>query len=191
MSMGIEPEELRSAGLDKDPRTCRVIALSEIDDATLLEGLALWRSLCGGRKYPPRSAVTPRILKPLLRNTMLLRVIDGGRDYEYRIVGDAYVMAHGVSFQGKCWSQIENLSPGFHAYVKPIYDKIVRAGEPLATRGWIERGADSTGHVYCEYIYLPLGASDGSVDHILVFAVYIRRDGLEHVGGSPSGNTGA
>jgi hypothetical protein len=146
------------------------IPLSEISSPVLLHGLALWRSLCGGRRYPPRDAVTPRALKGLMRNTTLLRVIDGGRDYKYRIVGDAYVMAHGRSYQGLLWSETAVLSRGYHDRIKPVYDHVVQQGEPLATRGWIERGDDRAGQIYCEYVFLPLG-EDG-VDHILVFAVY-------------------
>jgi len=164
-----------------NPRASRMIALDQVDNAVLIEGIALWRSLCAGHSYPSRTAITARLLKPLLRNTTLLRVVDGGRDYEYRVVGDAFVMAHGRSFQGLCWSQIQRLSPGFYAYIKPIYDQVVQTGMPLATRGWIERGAESKGHVYCEYVYLPLGGEETGVDHILIFAVYLRQDGIEHV----------
>jgi hypothetical protein len=124
----------------------------------------------------------------LMRNVTLLRVVDGGRDYEYRIVGDAYVLAHGVSFQGKCWSDTALLSPGYKAYIKPIYDKIVQDEEPIATRGWIERGAGGSGTVYSEYVFLPLGHA--KVDHILIIAVYLRKDGIEHVAGSLAGSFG-
>lgn len=167
-------------------RTSKCIPLSEVDSAILLDGIALWRSLSEGRKFPSRSAITPRVLKPLLRNTTLVRVVNGGEDYEYRIVGDAYVLAHGVSFQNKRWSETAGLLPDYHDYVKPIFDQVVHHAEPVATRGWIGRGAGSNGHVYSEYVFLPLG--DSEVDHILVFAVYIRRDGLEHVANSLSGS---
>lgn len=165
-------------GLDANPRVCRCIPLGDVDNAVLLNALQLWESLKDGHRYPPRSAITPRILKPILRNTTLIKVIDGGTDYEFRIVGDAYVMAHGHSFQGMRWSEIGTLSPGFQKYIKPIYDRVVREGDPLALRGWIERGGTSTGHVFSEYLYMPLGGAE--VDHILAVAVYLRRDGLDH-----------
>lgn len=166
-----------SLTLESDPRVCRCIPLAEIDNAILLSALKLWDELRGDRPYPARAAVTPRVLKPILRNTSLLKVIDGGADYEYRIVGDAYVMAHGHSYQGLRWSETAALAKGFHSFVKPVFDSVVRDGAPVATRGWIERGGQSTGHVYCEYVYLPLG--EGAVDHILVVAVYLRRGGSE------------
>ena len=149
------------------------IALAEIDSAVLLQGAAYWRGLCRERKFPARTDVTPRGLAGLLRYTPLLRVIDGGKDYEYRIVGDAYVMAHGVSFQGKRWSETEKFSPGYHATIKSAYDRVIRKGEPVAMRGWIERGAKKSELVYSEYLFLPLGDNDDAVDHILVFAVYV------------------
>ena len=158
---------------------CRYIPIAEIDNAVLLDALQLWKRLRNGRRYPARSAVTPRVLKPILRNTSLVKVIDGGADYEYRIVGDAYVMAHGHSFQGLRWSETASLAKGFKEFVKPIFDRVVQDGEPLATRGWIDRGGLSTGHVYCEYLYLPLGEEATGVDFILTVAVYLRRGGCE------------
>jgi hypothetical protein len=152
------------------------IALGEIDSTILLQGAAYWRGLCRERRFPARRDVTPRGLASLLRYTTLLRVMDGGEDYEYRIVGDAYVLAHGVSFQGKRWSETDKVSPGYHAMIKSTYDRVVRKGEPVAMRGWIERGAKKSELVYCEYLFLPLGDSDKTVDHILVFAVYVPRE---------------
>jgi hypothetical protein len=176
-------------GLDTDPRVCRCIPLTEVDNAVLLGGLALWQGLKGERRYPPRSAITPRVLKPILRNTALLRVMNGGEDYEYRIVGDAYVMAHSQSFQGKRWSEMGDFVPSFHRFVKQVYDRVVQGGDPVAMRGWIERGRPSIGHVYCEYIYLPLGEAATGVDHILAVAVYLRNDGHEHFGETQSSFT--
>lgn len=155
------------------------IALNEIDSPVLQQGIAYWRRLCAERKFPSRGDVTPRGLSSLLRNTALLRVVDGGKDYEYRIVGDAYVMAHGVSFQGKLWSETDKLSPGYHAMIKSVYDRVVRKGEPVAMRGWIERSRQQFEPIYSEYVFLPLGTDGLKVDHILVFAVYAPREKLD------------
>lgn len=155
------------------------VPLSEIDSPILLQGIRLWKDLCRNRRFPQRSEISARTLKPVLRNTTLVRVIDGGRDYEYRIVGDAFVMAHGKSFQGKLWSQTDSVSPGYQTTIKPIFDEVVRTREPVATRGWVERDKHADEHIYCEYVLLPLGAENEGVDHILVFAVYVRTDGIE------------
>ncbi len=174
-------------GLKNAPRkrVSRCIPLPEVDSSVLIKGITIWQNLSGERPFPRRSQITPHVLKTLLRSTSLIRVVDGGNDYEYRIVGDAFVMAHGVSFQGMSWSETQNLTPGYYAFVKPIYDRVVQSGEPCATRGWVERGG-SAGHVYCENAFLPLG--DETVDHILVFAVYIRRANFGRVAGSATGS---
>ena len=155
------------------------IALTEIDSTILLQGAAYWRGLCRERKFPARKDVTPRGLGALLRYTELLRVIDGGKDYEYRIVGDAYVLAHGISFQGMRWSETKKLSPDSHAMIKSTYDRVVRKGEPVARRGWIERGGKNSELIYSEYLFLPLGEDDKVADHILVFAVYVPHEKLD------------
>lgn len=175
------------AGFDADSRRCRYVPLSAIDSPILVKALDLWNGLKAKGLRPARTDVTPRLLKPILRNTSLVKVMDGGADYEYRIVGDAFVQAHGRSFQGLRWSETSELSPGFHKFIKPVYDRVVRDGEPLAMRGWIERGGVRESHIYCEYLYLPLG--EPAVDHILIAAVYLRRDGLDHVAAPKSSFT--
>jgi hypothetical protein len=167
-----------AVGCDTNPRPCHRIPLGDVDNSVLLNAHRIWEGLRDGRRFPPRQAITPRVLKPILRNTTLIKVIEGGSDYEYRIVGDASVMAHGQSFQGLRWSQTEILTPRFPKFIKPYYDSIVREGEPLAMRGWVARSGQAHGYIYCEYLYLPLGEAE--VDHILVVAVYHRRDGHAH-----------
>jgi hypothetical protein len=169
---------LFAEGCDANPRPCHCIPLADVDNPVLMNALRLWEGIRNDRRYPPRQAVTPRVLKPILRNTTLVRVLDGGADYEYRIVGDASVMAHGQSFQGLRWSETEKIAPRFAKFIKPVYDRIVNEGEPIAMRGWIARSSAPRGYIYCEYLYLPLGET--SVDHFLIVAVYHRRDGFAH-----------
>jgi hypothetical protein len=179
MPTAVEIDRPPAASPFANDRQC--IALSEINSPILQDGIALWRKLCGAGKYPAREDVTPRLLKGLLRNTSLLRVIEGGRDYEYRIVGDAFVQAHGRSYQGMLWSETATLSRGYHDRIKPVYDHVVQTGEPLATRGWIERGDGSSEKIYSEYVFLPLGKT--AVDHILIFAVYLPHENMDWLAG--------
>jgi hypothetical protein len=179
MTVTFDPNVLQSGPPATPTNPFGRIAINEIESPLLVQAVAYWKRLAAGRVFPARSDVTPRSLGPLLRYTTLLRVVDGGSDYEYRIVGDAFVLAHGVSFQGRRWSEVGRLSPRFHRMIKPVYDSVVETREPLATRGWIERSAGTDEYIYCEYIYLPLGAAPSAVDHILIFAVYIPHDTLD------------
>jgi len=115
----------------------------------------------------------------LLRYTKLVRVIDGGRDYECRTAGDAYVMAHGFSFRGKYLSEVKDLVPIYAATVKAIYDRVLATAAPVAIRGWVARGNHKGEHIYTEGAYLPLGPDEKTIDHVLVFAVFVPRERFE------------
>lgn len=144
-----------------------------VESAIVRAGVAYWKRLAGGRRFPDRNDVTPRDIRGLLRNVVLLRVIDSGRDYEYRIVGDAHVTAHGFCMQGKTLSQMDDYAPGYSAILKPLYDNPVRRRTPLALRGWLSMGEDGAEFVYSESVFLPLGPDDETVDHVLNFSVYV------------------
>ena len=149
------------------------ISVDLVESEIVRAGVAYWRRLCHGRKYPDRNEITPRDIRGLLRNTVLLRVVDGGRDYEYRIVGDAHVMAHGFCMQGKNLTHLDDYAPGYGAILKPLYDSPVRRGTPLALRGWLSIGADGSEFLYSESVFLPLGPNEETVDHVLNFSVYV------------------
>src|SRR5262249_33704364 len=112
-------------------------------------------------------------IRGLLRNVVLLRVIDGGQDYEYRIVGDAHVIAHGFSMQGKNLSRMDDHAPGYGSVLKQLYDYPVRRRTPLALRGWLSMGEDGSEFLYSESVFLPIGPDDETVDHVLNFSVYV------------------
>ena len=150
------------------------IGIDFVESEIVRAGVSYWRRLGVGRKYPDRNDILPRDIRGLLRNVVLLRVVDGGRDYEYRVVGDAHVVAHGFCMQGKNLSQMDDHAPGYGAILKPLYDNPVRRGTPLALRGWLSMGTDERAEfVYSESVFLPLGPDDETVDHVLNVSVYL------------------
>lgn len=153
----------------------RILALDQIESATAREVVDYWRGLRGQRRFPARGDVTPKALKRLLRHIMLLKVIDGGADYEYRIVGDVQVQAYGESFLNKTLSEVGLKHPKFAEGMKIFYDGVRMGGEPFGYRGWIGRDMPDTRFSYHECAFFPLGASDEAVDHILVVGVYVSR----------------
>ena len=42
-----------------------------------------------------------------------------------------------------------------------------------------KRSGTAAEYIYSEYVFLPLGTDGKTVDHILVFAVYVPRDRLD------------
>lgn len=147
------------------------ITLDMVEAPVVRAGIGYWKRLCGQRKFPTRNEVMPRDILGLLRNTILLRVLDEGADYEYRIVGDAHVIAHGFSAQGMRLSDLGAIAGGYEKVLKSLYDMPVRTCSPFAVRGWLARGEDE--FIYSETVLLPLGPDETTVDHVLNFSVYV------------------
>jgi len=152
------------------------IPLGDVESDIVRDAISYWQDLRGSRRFPRRDEIQPRDIRGLLRHICLLKVVDGGADYEYRVIGDAHVIAYGFSMQGKRLSEFDQYSPGHHGSVlKRLYDRVVRKGEPYALRGWIERSESQRRYIYSESLFAPLG--DGTdVDHVFNVSVYVPRD---------------
>lgn len=109
----------------------------------------------------------------ILRNIVLVRIIDGGRDYEFRIVGDAHVQGYGIDFNRMRNSDIERIAPQHGTLMRVLYEHVRNTGEPLAFRGWVGREVKDALFVYHESAFLPLGEQADAVDHILVVSIYV------------------
>jgi hypothetical protein len=151
----------------------RFLSVDEIESSILKDGVAYWQSIRQGRKFPPRSAVTPRGLGHLLRNTMLIGVIGGGTDYKFRIVGDAPVAALGRNFQGVCLSEMDETGNMRGITCRQLYSGVVKSGEPKAIRGCMASNIRLHFPIQCEGVFLPLGPNDATVDFILGFSVCV------------------
>jgi len=158
-----------------DNSSVYVVSLDELENAVVRTGVAYWRALKAGRKLPARSQLRPRDMIGILRNIVLLKVIDGGQDYEYRITGDAHVQAYGLSFQDMRINQIVALSPEFGQMMFGLYEHVRVTAEPFAVRGWVGREIPDARFVYYESVFLPLAEDGETVDHILVVSIYVPR----------------
>jgi hypothetical protein len=154
---------------DKSPLGERV-ELAAIREAALHQAMAVWNEHRGSARFPNRDAMTPRAMTPFLRNIVLVRVLDGGKEYEFRIVGDAIVQVQGGAFQGHTLTEIDEKLPGYGASLRPLYDLLVAEGAPHAYRGHVPDGPVKRAFAH-ETLLLPLG-KDGAVDHILVVGAY-------------------
>ncbi|MBI3676234.1 MAG: hypothetical protein HY243_06415 [Proteobacteria bacterium] len=148
------------------------ISLADLESFEVRSMVAAWQAMCGSRLIPPREALSLRELKSIVANISLARVLDGGEDYEFRIVGDAHVQAYGVSYQGKRLSDVARDSPHFARQLKASYELIRTSRAPRAFRGSIARHVPDARFVWFETAYFPFGASDDIVDHIVNVAVY-------------------
>src|SRR5690242_7197676 len=161
---------------DEHPTT--IINLKDAESGVVREGVAYWRRIRGFRRFPSRADLNPRDMTAILRNAVLMRVIDFEADYEYRIVGDAHTVAHGFCMQGKLLSQMDDFAPGYGAILKTIYDPVVLQRVAFGLRGWISRRDIEPEFIHSESVFLPLGPDDETVDHILNFSVYTLPPGV-------------
>ncbi|MBI3677301.1 MAG: PAS domain-containing protein [Proteobacteria bacterium] len=153
------------------------IALDELENAPLISLTENWNRMRRERPFPARTELTPKSIGRFLRNISIVYALDEGRDYEFRIIGDAHVEAYEASFQGKKMSDLIAASPAFGAALKAAYDNVRIKKRPLAFRGLMGRDFPDVRFVYHESVYLPFGPSDDRVDHIVTASVYVPRDG--------------
>jgi hypothetical protein len=154
-----------------------IVAAELLDSVPVSAALHYWKSLKGVRRFPAREELTPRRMAPFLRNIVLLRIIDDGADYEYRIVGDAHVQAQGLNFQGMRLSEVEAIAPEPGKLSRATYGHVRVTREPFAVRGWVGRDVPASKYCYYETAFLPLGKND-VMDHILVATSYAPRAGV-------------
>lgn len=149
-----------------------LIPFEEVESAAVRDAIGYWQNLCRGRRFPSRVDIRPREIRGLLRNICLIRVLDRGCDYEYRVIGDAHVIAYGFSMQGRRLSEIDAHVPGHGQVLKRLYDRVLRRGEPYALRGWIEQAGVRKKYIYSESLFAPLGDQE-AIDHVFNVSVYV------------------
>jgi hypothetical protein len=156
-----------------DKSSLYIATLAELDNPSVRMGASYWRMIKGDRKIPSRAQLSPRELRAILKHVLLLRVLDGGADYEYRVVGDLHVQAYGIKFQNTRLSTLEERATGLGNMLRGLYEHVRVTAEPLAVRGWIGREVKDARFVYFESAFLPLGDDDKIVDHIACVSVYV------------------
>jgi hypothetical protein len=148
------------------------VALDAVEDPIVRDGVTYWRSLCRGRAFPARADVTPHAMRKLLSHTIIARVVDGGVDYEYRIVGQVHVDFHKTPMQGSSLMTTKGFRAPYRTFLKSIYDEVVENRAPACSRSAVKMTESGSEHLHSESAFLPLGEDDKAVDHVLVFAVY-------------------
>ncbi|MBV9420996.1 MAG: PAS domain-containing protein [Alphaproteobacteria bacterium] len=173
----VRPHTYSSLESHGAPETSSVtdIPLDGLENSVTRTAASYWRLLRGDRALPARSRLSPRDLQAILRNVVLLRVIDGGADYEYRIVGELFSWAYGVNFQGMQLTQIEQANPEHGARMRRMYERTRLAAAPRAIQGWVGKDNTTAKFVYYETVLLPFGEDGRTVDHILVVSFHVPR----------------
>jgi len=138
---------------------CRIKPIAEMC-SKLLPFYAVWNAKRGSRRFPSKDEIAPRDIKDFLKSVILLRVLDAGNDFEFRIVGDGLIQTFGGNFQGRTASRFSKLANVTNLAHRPV----ARDGEPRLLEYWI-RFSDLPVY-HRETLFLPLGHGD-TVDHVI------------------------
>jgi hypothetical protein len=147
----------------------KAVELSNLKSQICRNALQVWNELRGDGVFPQRDQVTPRRLAPFLRSVTLYELVNGGEDFQRRVMGDATARIFGVSPVGNR-ANLNTMSAGMGDVVCRLNIAVAKRRAPLALRGWLKRAEGDL--VFHETVLLPLGSKGGEVSHILAVADY-------------------
>src|SRR5436190_717479 len=94
------------------------------------EGYRYWLARRGTRDFPARSEIHPADIKAVLPHIILAKVLDGGADFQFRVVGEAVAEAHGLNPINWRVSELDRHAAGFSSAVMPAYRRVFETGRP-------------------------------------------------------------
>jgi len=156
-----------------DQTQTSIISPLELEATPLRCAYAYWRSIRGDHPYPARADIKPRDIAGILRHVSLVKYENG--DFVYRIVGDIVVRAYDVTMQNRTFTELAAEEPQFNSIVRPVFQRCLDSGAPLAVRGQTGRDVVKVKFTDYEILLLPLGPQGGAVDHIMTVSTYRAR----------------
>lgn len=153
------------------------VCLEDIEAEPVRAGFACWNALRGERAFPRREELRPHAIKALLRYFVLIRVVDGGRDFHMSIVGDAVQRAYDVPLHNRYLSEIVRNAPAVMPGWMERYRRAALSGKPLFFRVTSRVGDSEANFIHREVVILPLG-SEGVATHVMTFGTHERRLGV-------------
>jgi hypothetical protein len=146
-----------------------------VENQIVKAAVSYWYSVRGQRRLPARSDLTLRGMASFIPYTLIVAVIEGGADYEYKFVGEVERQQFGRDFKGMRVSAVEKIAPKFGSILRATYDRIRSMGSPFAVRGLADHEPHDIWRPYHETAFLPLGVTDEIVDHFLAVSVNVPR----------------
>lgn len=134
----------------------------------LAEILQYWKTLCGDRPMPRRADFDPVAIPKLLANVCLVEVIDGGRDYYYRVAGSHLEEMSGQRLQGKLFSEIPHAKA--RQSMSATCDACVEAAAPVVIKNQLQEPGRE--HLSITAIILPLSDDGEAVNMILTMTEF-------------------
>jgi PAS domain-containing protein len=135
--------------------------------------LRYWLDLRGARPMPLATEIDALEMRPALGYIMLVDVMEGGRDFRYRLYGSIIAAVSGIEMTGKLVTN-HPASPYVVEFALAGYRAALARGEPLLT----EHGPPTNVNTHAWHsLVLPLAGGDGKINRFLVGNLPIARNG--------------
>jgi len=125
-----------------------------------------WRKKSAGRALPSRDAIDPTELLVHLPWLFMAEVVEGGADYQYRLVGTSIVSANHRDLTGRSFRELYGADPVKLEGARLGFDLAARTRTPIYTHGRAFWRPDWTYDRF-EAVFLPL-SSDGSTVNVIL-----------------------
>lgn len=136
----------------------------------LIEVHAAWERTAAGRMAPRREEITPALLKSALPWIWMVDVVDGGKDFRFRIAGDRIIQFLGRRYAGLLLSEF--VDQPFFQQMREVLSACTAQRRPL-TVGPARSKLKGKEYVELEIAVLPL-SEDGETVTTIFGAMEIR-----------------
>ena len=155
-------------------------SLDKISSKILRRGLEYWTSLSADGKFPSRSDISPRPIASILSNTLFIKVLENGQEFQIMIAGDALRAYYGAWVLHATTADADRYMPGFGRLICKACQSVCESAKPLALKGVVAAappaGREFERSVGYECVYLPLGSDPTNIDHILAVSDFVTQD---------------
>lgn len=141
--------------------------------AAILRLFGYWQAQRGQRFAPRRADIDPAAIVPLLPDIVLYDVIDGGRDFRFRLIGTRIVEGLGRDSTGCLVSERYAAQPTMRQRMLDRLQRVAILQQPVFGRGRIHWLPDRA-HKRFEHVELPLSNDGATVDIILGALIILR-----------------
>lgn len=162
---------LRGIGLPGGGEVARpglIFDLMSIEDAnfqdtSLDQMLSYWRSKCGPDRIPMRADIEPHEIPSVLPDLYLMNVRDGGKDFQYRLIGTRIEEFLGVDLTGFWLDEVRPAS--ILDRLLPLYRKAAVDRVPVYSEGrFLSSEAE---YLKAKRLYAPLLTESDEVGQLM------------------------
>lgn len=133
-----------------------------------------WIARAAGRRMPLFEDIDPVDLPWALSRLFVVRAIDGGADFEYRLAGEEIYARHGGRIVGKRVGEL--FRPAGATAILARWRRVVT--EPAACYTYAQHPTNDGQRLPGYRVVLPVGPAYGPADHMVGMTVYAKSEAI-------------